>query len=373
MWVKKNEPHIYEKICRIMLPKDYIRYRLTGEFATDVSDASGMQLMDIRKRQFSGEILSRLGIDGSFLCKMYESYEVTGKVTSDASRETFLKAGTYVVGGAGDQAAGAVGSGIVKKGVISSSIGTSGVVFAHSDDMCIDPKGRVHTFCHAVPGKWHVMGVTQAAGLSLKWMRDNFFLQEKETAEQMEKDPYVLMDAEASLVPAGANGLLYLPYLMGERTPHLDPYARGAFIGLSAKHTKSDLLRSVMEGVVFSLRDCLEIIKSMGIEASEVRASGGGGRSMLWRQMQADIFDTGICTVNSPEGPALGAAILAMVGSGAYASVQEACSRILKTSDMQLPDYDRNKVYNKYYVIYKKLYGDLKDDFTELNRIISQK
>ncbi len=370
MWVKNNEPHNYEKIKKILLPKDYIRYRLTGEFATEVSDASGMQYMDIPKRQWSSEVLEKLGVEKEWLGKLYESQEVTGVISKKAAELTGLKEGTPVVGGGGDQAAGAVGNGIVKNGVISSTIGTSGVVFAYSDKVTIDPLGRVHTFCHAVPGTWHVMGVTQGAGLSLKWFRDNFCIEEKRTAELMKIDPYILMDQEAEKVDAGCSGLVYLPYLMGERTPHLDPNARGVFFGLSAKHEKPDMLRAVMEGVVYSLKDCLEIIKEMGVDIKEVRASGGGGKSKLWRQMQADVFGTDITTINSSEGPALGVALLAGVGAGIYSSVQEACDATIKVRSRQNADQGLYERYMKNYRLYKNIYTSLKQDFADLAEIL---
>lgn len=370
MWVKNNEPDIFEKAKKILLPKDYIRYRLTGEFATEVSDASGMQLMDISGRCWSAEILSKLRIERSQLADLYESQEVSGRVSSKAAAQTGLRAGTPVVGGGGDQAAGAVGNGIVKPGVVSSTIGTSGVVFAYLDKISIDPKGRVHTFCHAVPDTWHVMGVTQGAGLSLKWFRDNFCKEEKSTAELMGVDPYVLMDQEAEQVKAGSNGLLYLPYMMGERTPHLDPYAKGVFFGFSAKHDKRDMIRAVMEGVVYSLRDCLEIITGMGVNVSEIRASGGGGKSKLWKQMQADVFGTGITTINSGEGPALGVALLAGVGTGVYKNVAEACDTTIKVKNVQQPDMELYSKYSKFYTLYGQLYKSLKKDYRDLADIM---
>lgn len=372
MWVKNNEPQIFDRVKKILLPKDYIRYKLTGEFATEVSDASGMQLMDIPKRQWSGEILQKLEIDSNMLGKLYESYEISGNVNKLASELTGLKEGTPVAGGAGDQAAGAVGNGIVKSGVISSTIGTSGVVFAYTDKVSIDPKGRVHTFCHAVPNTWHIMGVTQGAGLSLKWFRDNFCIEEKRTAELMGIDPYVLMDQEAEKIQPGSKGLIYLPYLMGERTPHLDPDAKGVFFGLSALHEKPDMIRSVMEGVVYSLKDCLEIIKDMNVEIKEVRASGGGGKSKLWRQMQADVFGTGITTINSSEGPALGVALLAGVGAGIYKSVEEACDTAIKVKSVQQPDMSNTEKYSEFYKIYTKLYTSLKDNYSELAGILKK-
>ena len=365
MWVMENEPDIYEKCRKILLPKDYIRYMLTGEFAAEVSDASGMQLLDIKNRTWSDEVLDKLGIDKALLAPVYESYIVTGKVSSEAAKLTGLAEGTPVAGGAGDQAAGAIGNGIIREGVVSSTIGTSGVVFAHTNSPCIDKLGRIHTFCHAVPNAWHVMGVTQAAGLSLKWFRDNFCESEMKTSERMGIDPYILMDNEAERVPAGSNGIIYLPYLMGERTPHLDPDARGVFFGLSAINTRNDMLRSVMEGVCYSLKDCMEIIKQTGIEVNEVRASGGGGRSLLWRRMQSSMFNTDVNTVSSTEGGALGAAILAGVGTGNYSSVEQACDQVIKVKNTVSPEADAVKVYSENYSKYKSIYVNLKDCFNK--------
>lgn len=363
LWVKNNEPEIYEKCRKILLPKDYIRFKLTGEFATEVSDASGMQLLDIVKRNWSDEVLSKLEISSDLLAPVYESVVISANVSKKAAELTGLKEGTPVAGGAGDQAAGAVGNGIVKEGLVSSTIGTSGVVFAHTSMPVIDQKGRIHTFCHAVPNTWHVMGVTQAAGLSMKWFRDNFCNSEIETAKLMEIDPYILLDKEAETVPAGANGILYLPYLMGERTPHLNPAARGVFFGLSAIHTKKDMLRAVMEGVSYSLLDCMEILRETGISVDEVRASGGGGKSKLWRQMQADMFGCDVQTINSSEGGALGVAILAGVGVGIWPSVEQACSQIIKVQSVVSPIYENTKVYRERYQTYKNLYQNLKDMF----------
>ena len=363
LWVQKNEPEIYAKTAKILLPKDYIRYMLTGEYATEVSDASGMQLMDIKNRCWSDEILEKLNIDKNLLGKMYESCEVTGTVHSAAAELTGLDAGTIVVGGAGDQAAGAVGNGIVKPGIVSSTIGTSGVVFAHMDNIQIDKQGRIHTLCHAVPGKWHVMGCTQGAGLSLKWYRDNFCHAEMDAADGMGVDPYYLMDQQAAKITPGCEGLMYLPYLMGERSPHNDPNAKGVFFGLSAKHTKYDMLRAVMEGVSYSLNDCLEVVKEMGIDASEVRASGGGGKSKLWRQMQADMFGCDINTINVSEGPALGVALLAAVGAGIYSSVPEACEATIKVKETMKPIAENVETYNKYFPIYQNVYKSLKPQF----------
>jgi xylulokinase len=363
LWVKNNEPQNYEKVYKILLPKDYIRFKLTGEFATDVSDASGMQLLDIKNRCWSDEVLEKLEIDKDLLGKVYESPEVTGKVSRQASEITGLCEGTLVVAGGGDQAAGAVGNGIVKTGVISSTIGSSGVVFAHLDEFKIDPQGRVHTFCHAVPGKWHVMGVTQGAGLSLKWFRDNFAHVEKAAFEFIDKDPYILMDQEAELANPGSDGLVFLPYLMGERTPILDPYAKGIFFGITAKHTRREFIRAVMEGVVFSLKNCLDILNEMGIEVKEVRVSGGGAKSKLWRQMQADIFEMDVWTLNSKEGPAFGAAILAAVGAGEYNKVEEACDVMIQKVESCNPNKDLFEVYRRTYKLYNSIYPRVKDLF----------
>lgn len=337
LWVRNNEPEVYAKCAHILLPKDYVRYMLTGQFATEVSDASGMQLLDIENRCWSEEVCQKLDIDMNMLAKVYESPEVTGYVTEDVAKLTGLVKGTIVVGGAGDNAAAAVGTAVVEDGKAFTTIGTSGVVFAHTSKMSIDPKGRVHTFCHAVPGQWHVMGVTQGAGLSLKWFRDNFCVSEMETAKGMGVDPYYLMDKQAEKIEIGADNLVYLPYLMGERTPHLDPDCRGVFFGLSAIHTKQHMLRAVMEGVSYSLMDCLNILKDMGADISEMLACGGGGSSPLWRQMLADIYACPVKTVVSKEGPALGVAILAAVGAGLYADVPTACKELVKTNPEQMP------------------------------------
>lgn len=369
LWVKNNEPEIYEKCAHILLPKDYLRFILTGEFATEVSDASGMQLLDVPNRCWSDEVLSALGIDKSLLGKVYESCGVTGEITAKMAELTGLKAGTIVVGGAGDNAAAAVGTGVVEDGKAFTTIGTSGVVFAHTSNISIDPKGRVHTCCAAVPNSWHVMGVTQGAGLSLKWFRDNFCNAEKETADLMGVDEYYLMDKEAETVPVGANRLLYLPYLMGERTPHLDPDARGTFFGLSAMHTKKDMLRAVLEGVSYSLRDCVEVFREMNINVSDMMACGGGGTSPLWRSMLADLYNCPVKTVASKEGPALGVALLATVGAGIYSSVPEACKAVIKTDKTQEPIENNVPEYEKYYQLYREIYPALKASFKKLGTL----
>ncbi|MCD8328461.1 MAG: xylulokinase [Ruminococcus sp.] len=369
LWVKNNEPENYERCRHILLPKDYIRFILTGEYATEVSDASGMQLLDVPNRCWSDEILSALEIDKSLLGKVYESCEVTGTLTKEMAELTGLNEGTIVVGGAGDNAAAAVGTGVVEDGKAFTTIGTSGVVFAHTSSISIDPKGRVHTCCAAVPGAWHVMGVTQGAGLSLKWFRDNFCTSEKETASLMGVDEYYLMDKEAETVEVGSNRLLYLPYLMGERTPHLDPDARGVFFGLSAMHTKKDMLRSVLEGVSYSLRDCVEVFREMKININDMMACGGGGSSPLWRSMLADLYNCPVKTLASKEGPALGVALLASVGAGIYSSVGEACKQVIEVNKVQKPNEKNVGEYEKYYRLYREIYPALKESFSKLSAL----
>jgi len=369
MWVKRHQKKIFENISKVLLPKDFIRFKLTGVFATEVSDASGTQLLDVPKRRWSDEIINALGFRLDWMPDCFESHVVSGYINAQAASITGLSEGTPVVGGGGDQAAGAIGNGIVKTGVVSSTIGTSGVVFGFMDEVKIDPMGRVHTFCHAVPNKWHVMGVTQGAGLSMQWLRNNFGGCERELARFLGVDPYVLMVQEADLALPGCKGLMYLPYLMGERTPHLDPYAKGVLFGMSAMHTRNDVIRAFMEGVTYSLKDCLEIIKTMGIEVYEVRASGGGGKSPLWRQMQADMFDICIHTTNSTEGPALGAALLAGVGAGVYSDISQACDNTITTVSTQSPVSKNTKIYAKYYNVYRKLYTALKESFLEVAEI----
>ncbi len=369
LWVKKHEPQVFDRCRHILLPKDYIRYRLTGEFATEVSDASGTGLLDVPRRCWSREILEKLEIPEAYLGKVYESPEVTGKITAGAAQRTGLAAGTIVAGGAGDNAAAAVGTGVICDGRAFTTIGTSGVVFAHSDAMRMDTQGRVHTFCCAVPGKWHVMGVTQSAGLSLKWFRDQFCAKEIETARGMGVDPYVLMDQQAEKVPYGANRLIYLPYLMGERSPHPDSDCRGVFFGLSAVHTRQDMLRAVMEGVIYSLCDCTDVLREMNIAPTQMRACGGGAASFLWRQMLADALGCEVVTTAGGEGACLGAAILAGVGAGLYTSVEQGCEAAVRINAPQKPVSQNHKLIQPYYAVYKSLYPSLKEAYGRLASI----
>lgn len=366
LWVRKNEPENYARCRHILLPKDYIRYVLTGVFATEVSDASGMQLLDVPGRCWSDEVLEKLDIPKEWLGTVYESCQVTGQLTEEAAEAVGLTTDVKVVGGAGDNAAAAVGTGVVKDGTAFTTIGTSGVVFAHSSKVTIDPKGRVHTCCCAVPGAWHVMGVTQGAGLSLKWFKDNFCQDYVADAAKAGVDVYDLINGDIEKIPVGSDRLIYLPYLMGERTPHLDPDCRGVFFGLSAIHTKAHLLRAVMEGVSYSLSDCNDILQEMGVQVDEMMACGGGGRSPIWRQMLSDLYDCQVKTVHQSEGPALGVAVLAGVGCGIYESVEKACEALISADKCSKPVAEDVEKYKEYHQLYKKLYVNLKDSYKEL-------
>jgi len=368
LWVRENEPEVYSKIAHILLPKDYIRYRLTGDYATEVSDAAGMVLLDTAHRRWSAEVLRALDIPEDWMPKCYESPAVTGTLTAEAARETGLKAGLPVVGGGGDNAAAAIGSGIVQEGIISVSVGTSGVVFAHTDEMKLDLQARLHSFCHAVPGRWHVMGVMLSAGGSLRWLRDTIGGPEKEISALTGQDPYELMDAEAARVAPGCEGLLFLPYLTGERTPHPDPHARGAFVGLTLRHGKGALVRAVLEGVAYGLRDSLELLKALNIPVRQVRALGGGARSAVWRQIMADIFGAELATINITDGAAYGAALLAGVGSGVYRDVFAAVDRTVRVVDRTEPIAANAATYEGYYADYRALYGQLKPTFDSVAR-----
>lgn len=369
LWVRDNETQNYARMQMLLLPKDYVRFRLTGEFATEVSDAAGTLLLDVPRRRWSAEILETLDLQPNQLPHVAESIDPTTKINAAGSSATGLRAGTPVVGGGGDQAAGGVGNGIVEPGIVSSTIGSSGVLFAHTDAPRLDRRGRVHTFCHAVPQRWHVMAVTQGAGLSLRWFRDNFATPELARAKERGQDPYDLLATEAAAAPAGCEGLIYLPYLMGERTPHLDPAARGVFFGLTARHTRAHMIRAILEGVAFSLRDGLEIFKEMGVPFEQVRASGGGGRSPLWRQIQADVFQREMVSINATEGSAYGAALLAATGRGGFSSIEEACRACIRVTDRCAPDPKRARIYEDLYAVYRKLYDQLKDSFRTLSKI----
>ena len=346
LWLRDVEPVQYRHVRRVMLPKDYVRLRLTGELATDVADASGTLLLDLRARAWSGEILDALGIPSEWLPSVSESATITGGLRPSVASELGLPAGLPVAAGAGDNAAAAIATGIVRGGLISSSIGTSGVLFAHRERADPDPSGRLHTFCSAVPGRYHLMSVTLSAGGCLRWWRDLL-------GGAMD---YEELASLAETAPVGAEGLYFLPYLSGERTPHLNPEARGAFIGLRAHHTRAHLTRALMEGVIFNLRDGLDLLRGLGVDVQRVRAIGGGARSRAWRQQQADIFNLPVEVMSGDEGPALGAALLAGVAAGSYGSVEDACERTLRTGEVIEPDRDRAARYGQLIHTFRALY-----------------
>ncbi len=366
LWMRRHEPEVYAHVAHILLPKDYVRFRLTGEVVSDVTDASGTALFDVRHRAWSSEMLDVLDLPRSWLPSVVESPELSGRVTQAAAADSGLAAGVPVVGGAGDQAAQAVGTGVVRGGIVSATIGTSGVVFAHLDAVDVDPRGRLHTFCHAVPHRWHLMGVMLSAGGSLRWLRDSL---QSTTWQRAGTDPYDLMSAEAAAVPPGAEGLVFLPYLTGERTPYPDPYARGAFVGLTVRHQRGHLIRAVMEGVTMGLRDSLEIIRAMGIAIEQVRASGGGARNPLWRQILADVFNAEVVTVATTEGAAYGAALLAGVGCQVFTSVEAACERTIALVESTAPDPNHTDAYGKLYAIYQQLYPALRGSMHALGAL----
>lgn len=366
LWLRNHEPKNFARTVKILLPKDFIRHRLTGEFATDVSDASGMLLLDVAKRTWSKQLLSKLDLDIDLFARCYESEQVTGKLTKSVAAELGLTTNCVIVGGAGDCAAGAVGNGIVKTGILSTSIGTSGVMFVHSDEVQVDPFGRLHTFCHAVHGKWHLMGVNLSAGGSLQWFRNRLCETALAEAKKHKVDVYEILTEEAAKIAAGSKGLFFLPYLSGERTPHADPDARGCFIGLTLTHTRAHLIRAIMEGVTYSMRDSLAIIRQLGVPVKQIRASGGGSRSPLWRQIQADVFGQKVSTINAEQGPAYGVALLAAVGAGAFKHVAEACDatiRVVKETPVQPK---AAMYYDQGFPIYQSLYPALKDTFKKI-------
>jgi xylulokinase len=347
LWLRAQEPAAYARIRRVLLPKDFVRLRLTGDSATDASDASGTLLLDLRKRNWSDEMLEALEIPRRWLPVVREGTELTGTITAAAAALTGLPVGLPVAAGGGDNAAAAVGNGIVREGLVSSSIGTSGVVFADSEKVRIDPQGRLHAFCHAIPGRYHLMGVTLSAGGSLRWWRDA-------SGSGLDYDGLAALAAEA---PPGSEGLLFLPYITGERTPHLDPHARGAFVGLTLRHSLGHLTRAVMEGVTYSLKDSLDLMVDLGVPVTEVRATGGGARSRFWRQLQADVFGVPVHRMSVDEGPSLGAALLAGVAVGAYADVFEASARIRLDPEVDVPVPLRSELYQRYHAAYRDLYS----------------
>jgi len=367
LWVRENEPELYARAQHVLLPKDYVRFRLTGEYAMDVADASGTNLLATGRRTWSEEVAGLLDVPLDWLPRVYECHEVVGRISGAAAKETGLAAGTPVVAGAGDQAAQSLGTGITSPGVVSVTIGTSGVVFAATAGYVFDPTGAMHSYCHAVPQTWHLMGVTLSAGGSLRWLRDTVWQHERSASA----DIYGLMTAAASKVPAGADGLLFLPYLSGERTPYPDPDARGVFFGLSLRHGREHLTRAVIEGVTFALRDGLELLCRLETRCGRVRVSGGGAKSALWRQVMADVFNVEIAEVNVTQGAAFGAALLAGVGAGVFGSVREACDKTVRETTITLPGADVAR-YSQYYERYRALYPALLGEFKALARAYGQ-
>lgn len=371
LWVRENEPAVYRRIARALLPKDYCRHRLTGVYATEVSDASGTALLNVRERRWSEEMLAALEIPRHWLPECFESIVPSARISDTAARETGLVAGTPVVGGAGDQAAQAVGSGIVREGLVSATLGTSGVVFAASTSYRVEPDGLLHAFCHAIPGRWHLMGVMLSAAGSFRWFRDALGQAEVAEAQAHGVDVYDLLTAQAAEAPAGCEGLIFLPYLSGERTPHPDPDARGVYFGLTLRHRKPHLIRAVLEGVAYGLRDSLELMRRLGLAIDEVRVSGGGARSSLWRQILADVFRADLVQVNVTEGAAYGAALLAGVGAGLYTDVDAACAQTVQVVDRIGPT-DSAARYADYYPIYRALYPALAEQFRAVSQVTAR-
>jgi xylulokinase len=354
LWLRDEEPNAFARVERVLLPKDYIRYRLSGRFATDASDAAGTLFLDLEQRTWSGEILDALGVPASWLPDVFESPESAGSLAPDVAEDLGLPPGIPIAAGGGDNAAAAIGTGITREGLMSSSIGTSGVLFAHADTPAIDPSGRIHAFCHAVPGKDCLLAVVLSAGGSLRWWRD------------VAGADYDTLVAEAEATPAGSEGLVFLPYLTGERTPHLDPLARGVFLGLTARHTRGHLTRALMEGVVFALRDGLEIMRDLEIRPKEIRATGGGATSPLWLRLQADVYGLPVHRLEIEEGAAYGAALLGHVAAGTFADVDEAASVVRTKPGVTEPDPRAAETYDGLHGVYRSVYASLREDMHRL-------
>jgi xylulokinase len=357
LWVKEHEPEVFAQARHVLLPKDYIRYCLTGEYAMDKADGAGTVLFDLKRRDWSPDVLAALEIDPAWMPPTFEGPEFTGHVTEEAAARTGLKAGTPVAAGGGDQAAQAVGVGAVEPGIVGLTVGTSGVVFATTPSALIEPEGRLHAFCHAVPGMWHFMGVMLSAAGSLQWYRDAL-------APNVSFDDLL---KEAEPVPAGSEGLQFLPYLSGERTPHPDPLARAAFVGLTLRHSRAYMTRALLEGVSFGLKDIFTLIQNAGLgEIRQVRASGGGTKGALWRQILASVLDAELVTVNTTEGAAFGAALLAAVGTGVWPDVLTACKASIQLTGSTLPEPAQVEVYHKAYPLFRELYPTLKSSFEKM-------
>lgn len=365
LWLKKNKPEDFAKTRTVLFTKDYLRYMMTGEVATEVSDASCSWLLDMKSRKWSDRMFEVTGLPKEIVPqRLLESQDVAGYLKADVAAKWGVRPGIPVVAGGGDQPAGGVGSGVVRTGTIAATIGTSGVVFGCCDTPFVDAKKRaMYSLCHSVPGKYCFLGCTLGAGGSFKWMRDTLFADKKAALAAEGKDVYDYMTSLAAAAPVGSEGLTFLPYMSGESTPHVDPDARGVFFGLSYRHDLGAMCRSVMEGVTYSLRDTIEILRDFGLTINEVRAMGGGAKSALWRQIQADVYNATVVTMNMEEGPAAGAAIMAAVGSGHFGSIEEGCDAILRVASVTEPIAKNVEIYNDYYETYRSLYGTLKDTF----------
>ena len=353
LWLREHEPRNYERLRTLLLAKDYVRYRLTGELATEPSDAAGTILYDVRERRWSQEVTDALEIERDILPTVVESTEISGVVTAAIAGELGLSPGTRVVGGGADNAAGAVSSGVVTAGRLQSSIGTSGTMLTPTQEPCVETEMRLHTFCHCVPGQWYLMGTILSAGNSLRWLRNTLGSQQS----------YDSLIDEAESVDIGADGLVFLPYMAGERTPHNDSNARGVFFGLHLGHLPGHLTRAVLEGVCFALRDSLELIRTLGVSVESITAIGGGARSRVWRQIQADVFNLPVATVSPGGGPAYGSAVLAAVGAGHFGSVQEAVGTWIHADEIVEPEPDAARVYDQLYGLYRTFYPSLKERF----------
>ena len=370
LWVKRHEPKVYDRIRHLLLPKDYVRLCLTGEYVGDVSDMSGTLMLDQRTRKWSDAIISAFQIDRSILPPVVESHEITGRLTTKAAEALGLKAGVPVVGGGGDQPAGAVGNGVVADGLTSATLGTSGVVFTHSGQYVTDPQGRVQTFCASVAGEYCMFGCVLAAGGSFQWFRNVLGAAEVAEAKRKKIDPYELLTAQAAAAPAGCEGLFWLPYLTGERTPHADPHARACWVGIQNRTTRNELVRSVVEGATFAMNDVVSVLRGRGVPIKQVRLSGGGARSKFWRQLQADIYGTNCATINSAEGPAYGVALLAAVGTGRFKDIRQACKSAIQITRTIRPQPKLKKLYERHYRQFTQLYPALRDQFKAIAELV---
>ncbi len=357
-WLREHEREIFQKIRHVLLPKDYIRFRLSSAYVTDVADGSGIGLMDIARRTWSDEMLAAFDFPRAWFPDLCESPEISAYVNEEGATATGLKFGTPIVGGAGDQPAQALGSGIVARGQTSLTVGTSGVAFTATDEYLPEPDGRLQTFCHAMPGAWFSMGVMLSAAGSLRWLHD----------ELAPNTKYEALSEQAASVPPGSLGLLFAPYLTGERHPHPDPLARGAFVGLTLRHGLPHMVRAVMEGVAFGMRDNLELLRAQGVHPPSAAVSGGAANSPVWRQLMADIMAIPLYTVNTTEGAAFGAAILASVGAGAWPDVPSACAQLVRKVDEIQPQPEGVAAYERLYPVFRGLYPSLCDSYAALAR-----